>query len=202
MKLLLVYNPCAGNGRARRSLAEVEDHARNLGLRVETRLTGRRGHATEIVRTADLDAFDGIIAAGGDGTVFEVAPAAPLSDRLPRRARPLRRGRDLQGASHHHGQRAPEDPVARRRADRRNPGRGRMSAPGAGNFLLSREAAPLPLPYNRIVGAGFIPARYPEAIFSWIRASMAVNSSRRWFWKMVKDSSARRRSDTRSEKAR
>ena len=87
MNLLLVYNPCAGNGRARRSLTEIEDHARALGLRVETRLTGRRGHAAEIVRTADLDAYDGIIAAGGDGTVFETVsglfrnpagPAVPL----------------------------------------------------------------------------------------------------------------------------
>jgi YegS/Rv2252/BmrU family lipid kinase len=87
MNVLLVYNPCAGHGRARRSLTEIEDLARKLGLKVETRLTDRRGHAAEIVRAADLEAFDGIIAAGGDGTVFETVnglfrnpagPAVPL----------------------------------------------------------------------------------------------------------------------------
>ena len=36
MKVLLVYNPCAGHGRARRSLTEIEGLARELGLKVET----------------------------------------------------------------------------------------------------------------------------------------------------------------------
>ena len=43
---------------------------------------------------------------------------------------------------------------------------------------------------------------HPAFVCSLILASIAANSSRRWFWKMVKDSSARRRSVTRSEKAR
>ena len=87
MKVLLVYNPCAGHGRARRSLTEIESLARELGLKIETRLTDRSGHAAEIVQAADIETFDGIIAAGGDGTVFETVcglfrnpagPALPL----------------------------------------------------------------------------------------------------------------------------
>ncbi len=37
--------------------------------RIQTRYAG---HATDLVAEADLEAFDGVIAAGGDGTLFEV----------------------------------------------------------------------------------------------------------------------------------
>jgi len=83
MKLLLVYNPRAGNDRAGRSLAEVHAQIRQAGLEVDVVLTERRGHAAEIVASADLSNYDGVIAAGGDGTVFEVVngcfrnPAGP-----------------------------------------------------------------------------------------------------------------------------
>ena len=83
MKLLLVANPCAGHGRAGRLLAEVSDTCRNLGLEVDTRLTERPGHATEIIEAENLAPFDGVIATGGDGTVFEAVnglfrnPAGP-----------------------------------------------------------------------------------------------------------------------------
>jgi YegS/Rv2252/BmrU family lipid kinase len=71
MKLLLVANPCAGHGRAGRFLTEISDICRNLGLEVDTRPTGRPGNATEIIEAEDLTPFDGVVAAGGDGTVFE-----------------------------------------------------------------------------------------------------------------------------------
>jgi diacylglycerol kinase (ATP) len=83
MKLLLVANPCAGHGRAGRLLAEVGDVCRDLGLDVDTRLTERPGHATEIIEAEDLASFDGVVATGGDGTVFEAVnglfrnPAGP-----------------------------------------------------------------------------------------------------------------------------
>ena len=83
MKLLLVANPCAGRGRASRLLAEISDACRHLGLEADTRLTERPGHATEIIESENLAPFDGLIAAGGDGTVFEAVngifknPAGP-----------------------------------------------------------------------------------------------------------------------------
>ena len=83
MKLLLVTNPSAGHGRAGRLLAEISDTCRELGLEVDTRLTERPGHATEIIEAEDLAPFDGVIATGGDGTVFEAVnglfrnPAGP-----------------------------------------------------------------------------------------------------------------------------
>lgn len=87
MRVLLVFNPTAGHGHAGRLLGEVEARCRDLGLSVDLRLTEDRGHATGIVEGARLDAYDGVIAGGGDGTVCEVVnglfrnaagPAVPL----------------------------------------------------------------------------------------------------------------------------
>ena len=41
-------------------------------MTTEVALTRRPGHAAEIVRDADLAVFDGVVAGGGDGTLFEV----------------------------------------------------------------------------------------------------------------------------------
>ena len=65
-------------------LNEVEDVCRDLGLDVDTRLTERPGHATEIIEAEDLASYDGVVATGGDGTVFESVnglfrnPAGPV----------------------------------------------------------------------------------------------------------------------------
>jgi YegS/Rv2252/BmrU family lipid kinase len=83
MKLLLVHNPTAGHGRAGRALAEIREVCSDLGLEIEVRLTDRPGHATEIIAAENLAAFDGVVATGGDGTVFEAVngqfrnPAGP-----------------------------------------------------------------------------------------------------------------------------
>lgn len=83
MKLLLVANPCAGHGRAGRLLTQIDEICGDLGLEVDTRLTERPGHATEIIETEELAQFDGVVATGGDGTVFEAVnglfrnPAGP-----------------------------------------------------------------------------------------------------------------------------
>ena len=71
MNLLLVANPSAGHGKAGQRLAEIEDICRARGLNLTTRVTERPGHATEIIEASDLGRYDGVIAAGGDGTVFE-----------------------------------------------------------------------------------------------------------------------------------
>ncbi|WP_196139052.1 diacylglycerol kinase family protein [Aliikangiella sp. G2MR2-5] len=72
MKILLVYNPQAGNGRAKALLPEVESYLAGSGLITEILLTERAGHATELVATTDLSQYDALIASGGDGTLFEV----------------------------------------------------------------------------------------------------------------------------------
>lgn len=66
----VIYNPAAGRGRARKLVAELQ--RRHPG-RFDLRPTSAPGHGTELA----LRAIDGgcttVIAAGGDGTVHEVA---------------------------------------------------------------------------------------------------------------------------------
>jgi YegS/Rv2252/BmrU family lipid kinase len=65
-------------------VTEIGEVCRELGLEVDTRLTERQGHATEIVAAEELENFDGVVATGGDGTVFEALngifrnPAGPI----------------------------------------------------------------------------------------------------------------------------
>lgn len=70
MRLLLVFNPHAAAGRVARLLgplcAELEAFAT-----VEVLQTRRAGDAAERVARRDLAGFDGLLAAGGDGTLFE-----------------------------------------------------------------------------------------------------------------------------------
>lgn len=72
MGILVVYNPQAGNGRARRLLPGIRRTLVERGLVAEFLLTTHAGHATALVEQADLSRFDAVVASGGDGTLFEV----------------------------------------------------------------------------------------------------------------------------------
>ena len=72
MKTLIIYNPHAGNGRARSLLQDVEAYAIEKGLNPTIICTEYSGHAIEIVKQAELNKYDALIASGGDGTLFEV----------------------------------------------------------------------------------------------------------------------------------
>jgi YegS/Rv2252/BmrU family lipid kinase len=72
LKLLLVYNPHAGHRRAAALYPQAVSLFREKGLAVEPVLTEGPGHAGRIVRDADFGAYDGVVAAGGDGTLYEV----------------------------------------------------------------------------------------------------------------------------------
>lgn len=72
MKVLLVYNPFAGHGRAQKILPEVEAYFQEKGIEFDLRTTDYHEHGIRIVREADPEQYDGIVAAGGDGTLFEV----------------------------------------------------------------------------------------------------------------------------------
>jgi len=72
MKVLLVYNPFAGHGKAAKILPEVESYFLEKKIEFDLRTTDYHEHGIEIVRDADLSRYDGVIAAGGDGTLFEV----------------------------------------------------------------------------------------------------------------------------------
>lgn len=71
MKLLVVFNPGAAHGRARRRLEDIRAALGAAGIEATVMLTEAPGNANQMVRSARLDAWDGIAAAGGDGTLFE-----------------------------------------------------------------------------------------------------------------------------------
>jgi len=72
MKLLMLSNPLAGR---RRGLAVAEkslEMLRQRGHTVENIFSDRPGHLVEVAAKEVNGAWDGIIALGGDGTLFEV----------------------------------------------------------------------------------------------------------------------------------
>jgi diacylglycerol kinase family enzyme len=74
----VIYNPSAGRGRAERWLAGLPQALR---AQIELRPTERAGHAVELARTAVEEGFAKVVAAGGDGTVHEVANGVLRTDR-------------------------------------------------------------------------------------------------------------------------
>ena len=75
-EVCVIYNPVAGRGAAARRLARVR---RGLGYRAAFWPTQCAGHAVELARQAAAD-FPCVAAAGGDGTVHEVANGLLRSD--------------------------------------------------------------------------------------------------------------------------
>jgi diacylglycerol kinase (ATP) len=72
MRILLVFNPHAANGRAKSLLPAVRAAFSEAGVEIDLRSTTGPGHATRLAAEADYGGCDGVVAAGGDGTLFEV----------------------------------------------------------------------------------------------------------------------------------
>ena len=72
MKILLVYNPFAGHKRGEKLLPQIEGLLTEKKIDFDLRLTDYPEHAMEIVSQTNFREYDGIVAAGGDGTLFEV----------------------------------------------------------------------------------------------------------------------------------
>src|SRR5215471_5378996 len=78
------YAVCIANPRARRAARshEVKLRLGKIGYEVEFKWTDHPMHATELARNAVAGKADLVIAAGGDGTINEVACGLALS-RVP-----------------------------------------------------------------------------------------------------------------------
>jgi len=72
LKLLLIYNPNAGHSRSGKIFQEVKEYFKTKNIEIDAILTERQRHGMEIVSKADFKSYDGVVAAGGDGTLFEV----------------------------------------------------------------------------------------------------------------------------------
>lgn len=70
--MLLIFNPQANGGRAKKILSDILLKFETKNIDIEVKLTEHRKHAMELVSEADFDQYDGVLAAGGDGTLFEV----------------------------------------------------------------------------------------------------------------------------------
>ena len=77
--MLIIYNPAAGRRRAAR-LWRVLDVMVHNGVKLELAETQHPGHATTLAREAAADGADLVVAAGGDGTIAEVAAGLAGSD--------------------------------------------------------------------------------------------------------------------------
>ena len=74
----VIFNPAAGKGQARRW---IDRACRAWPGDIRLLPTDAAGHAEELARASAADGFPVVIAAGGDGTVHEVANGLLRSDR-------------------------------------------------------------------------------------------------------------------------
>ena len=72
MNIQLIYNPNSGGGRGDKLYPHILKALRDLGHTVTPYRTLYRFHATEIAKHIDANACDLVLAAGGDGTLYEV----------------------------------------------------------------------------------------------------------------------------------
>jgi diacylglycerol kinase family enzyme len=77
--MLVIFNPVAGRRRAA-SLWRVLDLLVENGVQVEVAETQHAGHATQLASTAAAEGRAMVVAAGGDGTIAEVANGLLGSD--------------------------------------------------------------------------------------------------------------------------
>ena len=65
-RALILVNPEAGNGRARKMAVPLPSVARELGWEVETRETQGNGHEVELAAEAGREGWPVVVAVGGN----------------------------------------------------------------------------------------------------------------------------------------
>lgn len=73
--LLIIYNPHAGSGQAEKQLPDIEAYLTKNGLDYVLKITCRPKDVRSLVTQSELNHYSAVIAAGGDGTLFEVVNA-------------------------------------------------------------------------------------------------------------------------------
>ena len=70
--ILLVFNPYAASQRAKKLLKPILEEFKLYNIDVSLRVTRFQNDAISIVLNEDLTKYNALVAAGGDGTLFEV----------------------------------------------------------------------------------------------------------------------------------
>lgn len=81
-RVMLIINPISGVNAKDGLVQMVADSMAAVGLKVDTRYTVGPGDATRLARLATSGGYEAVLAAGGDGTVNEVAIAL-CGSRVP-----------------------------------------------------------------------------------------------------------------------
>lgn len=88
-RLLVIHNPAAGGRSGLARLQACLALLKETGCEVALRTTSRRGDAAAFATEATADRYDAVIAAGGDGTIGEVAQGLPPLNGAPLGILPL-----------------------------------------------------------------------------------------------------------------
>ncbi len=76
--ICVIFNPASGKGQAGRRLAQL---GKQWGAHAQFQPTAHAGHGVDLARAAAQAGFGIVVAAGGDGTVHEVANGLLQSGR-------------------------------------------------------------------------------------------------------------------------
>jgi len=72
MKLFLIVNPVAGKNKGIKTIEQAAPLLEQKGIQFDMARTDYAGHALLIAQQLDPSRYDGVIAVGGDGTLFEI----------------------------------------------------------------------------------------------------------------------------------
>jgi len=73
--LLIIFNAHAASGQAGKTLPEIEAYLKKLNINYDLKKTGRPKDVHTLVTQSELNHYSAVVAAGGDGTLFEVVNA-------------------------------------------------------------------------------------------------------------------------------
>ncbi|WP_059104501.1 diacylglycerol kinase [Shouchella shacheensis] len=79
----LIYNPTSGREQIRKNLAYVLERLEQAGYETSTHATQEEGCAKRAARSAAEHGYDLVVAAGGDGTIFEVVNGLADLEKRP-----------------------------------------------------------------------------------------------------------------------
>lgn len=82
-KARVIYNPTAGREQIQKNLPYILDRLENVGYETSAYRTKKEGDAIDEAKRAGEARFDLVIAAGGDGTIFEVVNGLAVLDKRP-----------------------------------------------------------------------------------------------------------------------